>query len=133
MGGWLAGNANTLWGSTFVSILVLSLLPADAPKSEIGSSWVWNFGHIPAYAALGGLTALALSRRGPVNNYTRIRAAAIVVAMAVVLELLQPLVGRSASMTDVGSGVFGTFIGMGMHALLAGKRTPKGNTHNGFR
>ncbi len=136
MGEWLADNANTMWGLTLVSILVLSLLPADAPESEIGSSWIWNFGHIPAYAVLAGFTVLVLSKRGPVSHYARLRAGVAIVLVAVVLELVQPLVGRTASVTDIGYGALGALIGMWMQAFIAGKmqaRTAKGDDGNGIR
>ena len=119
MGGWLAGNANAMWRLTFTSILVLSLLPGDTPESEIGSSWVWNFGHVPAYAVLAGTTLLALSRRGPVDRWVRWRTGMALVSLAVALELLQPLVGRTASAADVGYGALGAVVGMWIQAVIA--------------
>lgn len=119
VGGWLTGNANTMWGLTFLSILVLSLLPGGAPESDIGSSWIWNFGHLPAYAVFAGVTVLVLSKRGPVDTATRWRTGLAVVSMAIALELLQPLVGRTASLADVGYGALGAVMGMWMQALIA--------------
>ncbi len=119
VGGWLAGNANAIWGLTFLSILVLSLLPGGAPESDIGFSWIWNFGHLPAYAVFAGVTVLVLSKRVPVDTATRWRAGLAVVSMAVALELLQPLVGRTASLADIGYGALGTVMGMWMQALIA--------------
>jgi VanZ family protein len=110
-----------MWGLTFVSILILSLLPGGAPESDIGSSWIWNLGHVPAYAVLSGVTVLVLAKRGPVDSSARWGIGLAVVSLAIALELLQPLVGRTASIADVGYGAFGAVTGIWMQALLAKK------------
>lgn len=130
MGEWLTDNANGMCGVTTVSILVLSLLPAGSPESEIGSSWIWNFGHVPAYALLAALGMLALAPRRPAGYRLRASVGVAIVTLAAILELVQPLVGRTASLIDVGSGALGALIGIGMHAVMAG-RTPAGETKGG--
>lgn len=135
MGAWVADNAAALWGATFLSILTLSLLPSGRPESEIGSSWVWNFGHVPAYAALAAVTVLALSRRAPVDGPVRLKAGVAVLSLAVAIELVQPLVGRTASVKDVVYGGLGIVIGLWLQAKLAQKTaaSPTGRGRHGLR
>lgn len=118
MAAWLAGNANAMWALTFLFVLILSLLPGGTPESEVGSSWIWNFGHVPAYAALAAVTGLVLAKRGLVGANTRILIFAAAVSLAAGIELLQPLVRRTASIADVGYGALGAVFGIWVQALL---------------
>lgn len=125
VGGWLVDNAGALWGFTFASIAILSLLPADSPESQVGASFIWNFGHVPAYAVLAAATLLVLSKYRPVAGMARILTGLAVLSLAAVLELLQPLVGRTASIADVGYGALGAFVGVWTQAMIGGRVHPR--------
>lgn len=136
MGTWVVDNAAALWGATFLSILILSLLPADGSESEVGSSWIWNLGHVPAYAVLAAVTVLALSRRGPVGGPMRVKAGVAVLSLAIALELVQPMVGRTASVKDALFGGLGIVMGLWLQAAVAARIaavSAKGRGRHGLR
>lgn len=130
MGGTIAG-ISALWLGVFLSIVFLSLLPSTTPASQIGSAWLWNLGHVPAYAALTVVTLSVVGRCAPLTQRRRILVGASVMLFAVGLELLQPFVGRTASLTDTAFTLLGVIAGMKWQQLTA-KQNDLRREKNGF-
>ena len=90
-----------------VSVLVLSFLPpetVDPLRLKVGDSV--DIGHVAAYAALTGATLLSLPRQA----LTLGRGAAVVLSISllgIAIELLQPMVGRTASVVDFAENEIG--------------------------
>lgn len=116
--GWLVANAPILWVMCALTILVLSLLPASAPESEAQARWLWNYGHIAAYAALATVTALLAVRNGVTTPALQLTLYAALVAFGIGIELLQPIVGREASFRDGLFDLIGVIVGAGIGTLI---------------
>lgn len=108
-----------VWLAVFLSVVVLSLLPGDTPASDIGFEWLWNLGHVPAYALLSALTFAVVARRQRVRRRQVLVAAAGLLLFALALELLQPLLGRTASGMDIALTAAGVALGAGAYRRMA--------------
>ena len=95
-----------------VSVLVLSFLPSELVnpiRLNIGNSV--DIGHLVAYALLAGATMLSVPRQA----LTLSRGAGIALMISLLgsaIELLQPLVGRTASVVDFTENVVGIVCGI---------------------
>ncbi len=99
---------------TCATIAVVSLVPEGRfPYSvaTIMTPAVANYGHVPAYALLAILLIHVVSSRVPVTG--RILAAIVVSAMLFgsMMEVLQLLTGRTASLEDLAYDGIGVVIG----------------------
>lgn len=97
---WRIGTG--LFGASFAAIAWLSLTPPEATAAVALAPLTANLLHLPAYTALGLAAAwmLAPLERSH-GGLHRAAVLGLVVAAGILLELLQPLVGRTASAGDV--------------------------------
>jgi len=104
----------------FAAGLILSVvLAASFVPSSVVSLDRWNLGHILAYLLLTVASVLAL----PI----RIRSLPMIVGMAIsliglglIIELLQPLVGRTTSIVDFTFNAVGVMFGVAVCAIFNG-------------
>lgn len=108
------------WGAFLV---ILGLLVGFLPWPGEGRDfWAihkfYDFLHFPAFAALGALWCLGL-RGDPDVLRWRVRLVAGTAILAILMEWLQPLTGRSASMVDALHSLAGLAVGVaGTHESL---------------
>lgn len=114
----------TLAAAVLTAIVILSFLP-----KTIVVLGKWNLGHAPAYATLVLCTIFAFSKvkRAPINL--------VLIGLAIsllggIIELLQPLVGRSTSLVDFAYNELGIGVALIFYAIysrldrdIGGKRT----------
>lgn len=114
-----------------VGVLVLSFLPpetVDPLRLKVGDSI--DIGHVVAYAALAGATLLSLPRQA----LTLGRGAAVVLSISllgIAIELLQPMVGRTASVVDFAENEIG--IAGGIVLFWAYRRVGRAGNGGGRR
>lgn len=95
-------------------VLVLSFLPpetVDPLRLSIGDTS--DVAHVVAYAVLAATTLLSRPRR----SLTLWQGAAVVAAISllgIAIELLQPLVGRTASVVDFAENEIGIAVGIAL-------------------
>ena len=106
-----------LWSLTVIAILVGSLLPDDSPSSEAMPSLWWNVGHIPAYALLAFLTVKVMGVKGRLVRSTAIFVGFAVVAFGILIEIVQPFIGRMGSTMDASLNAIGTLLGVFVASL----------------
>jgi VanZ family protein len=106
-----------LWLLTVAAILVGSLIPDDSPASEAMPSLWWNVSHIPAYALLGFLTVNVMGVKGRSVRSTAILAGLAGVAFGILIEIVQPFIGRMGSAMDASLNILGTLLGVSVASL----------------
>ena len=99
---------------TCATITIVSLVPEGQIPSGVATIMqpvVTNYGHVPAYALLVILLTRVISTRVPVTR--RILAAIVISAMlfGAMMEVLQLLTGRTASLEDLAYDGVGVVIG----------------------
>jgi len=98
------------WG-----VILAVVLGSFVPGGDVPSV-VWDVGHMPAYLVL--TSALLFSRRGGKRRPEAIlRVVLAISAMGLVIELLQPLAGRTTSVIDFGMNEAGVSLGVMCYVL----------------
>lgn len=98
-----------IWLLLGLGIALFSLLPGAGQL--FGSRWT-SLGHLPAYAALAAAGVWLLRGRGGPRLSSLAFAAISGIALGVLMELLQPLVGRQASWLDLLLNLLGVAAGL---------------------
>lgn len=89
------------WLMVLVATIIASLLPeSDSSVGRVPAT-VSNLAHIPSFALLTLLTAVVVARWVKVSKWILGGIVLSVVAFGVIIELIQPVVGRTASLWDV--------------------------------
>lgn len=114
--------ALVVWGVMLITISIWSLAPVSG--DELGPDirrWS-NLGHAPAYGILAGVTYYLLSgyRRIPYGQAMLV-SGFLCFALSLVLELLQPYVGRSWALSDLAMNIAGIVVVLGGCALIRTK------------
>ena len=112
---------------TLAAVIVGSFLPDNAPGNGVMSPRWWSMGHIPAYALLAFLTVMVVRTKTTSIFFSMIGAGLAVGLFGLGIELLQPFVGRMASVRDVSLNAIGILLGLAV-VLLAIRKTEK-HTH----
>jgi VanZ family protein len=105
-----------LWLAAVAALLVLSLWPSGSEKHAVqdgGDNVIWTLAHIPAYALVAALTVpLAY---GWLRESVRALMVSLIFAcsLGIALEVVQPLVGRTADVSDVALNLLGAFLAIG--------------------
>ncbi len=98
-----------------IAVLVLSFLPSDSADPMRVFSWnSVDLSHVVAYASLAGAALLS------VPKLTLWQGIGIVVTISLlggVIELLQPLVGRTTSVVDFAENEVGVAIGIAISCV----------------
>lgn len=111
------------WLMTMAVILVLSLLPETNPDADPLSPAMANLGHIPAYGLLALMTILVVSTMVRPTLMVLLVTILAVSAMGGVVEVLQPYVGRTFSVTDLLANISGAILaGTGYYYVAARRR-----------
>jgi len=105
-----------LWLAIAFSVLALVTV-GHFPGTGRWATELNNFAHGPAFAVVT-LALISLSRRGPRRPATVLRVYVVAMIAAVLLgaaiELLQPAIGRDASLGDLGKDALGVLAAAGM-------------------
>ena len=101
-----------LWLGSLLLILVASFLPEGTAIAELATAAWWNFGHIPAYALLAGLTLAVVSQRVTLTFGLFVGLAVGVALIGLTIEVLQPHFGRTASVADFAYDMIGILFAM---------------------
>jgi VanZ family protein len=112
------------WVLTIATILVLSLLPATHPYSDLLSPTVADLGHFPAYGLLTLMTILMLSTM--VRSTLMVLLASILAVSMIggIIEAIQPYFDRTFSVTDLLANIAGaTLAGAAYYALVVSRAT----------
>lgn len=88
------------WFVLFIAIVIASLMPEKLPGQGFISSRWWNWGHMPAYALLAGLSAMVAARMQRVTVWLLLAIGIGVGTLGLAIELIQPWFGRSLSLRD---------------------------------
>lgn len=96
------------------TILALSLVPEVGLASGALAAPSTNWAHLPAYLLLSALATLYVAPR---SLRACARLGALLVIFGAVVELAQPLVGRSLSATDLVFNVLGVAAGIALTCL----------------
>ena len=109
------------WPAVFLIITVLSFffIPAWGHTSGRISSYGQDFAHFPLFAAIGAVLLYLWPRR----RSALVKAGVVVslaVLIALLVEFIQPLVGRTAALSDIFIGAAGSFAAV---AVYMGLRT----------
>lgn len=97
-------------------ILAVVLIASFLPASMVAPGR-WNLGHLPAYLAL---TLVSLFAFSPYNRTILmvLGIAALFCALGLLIEFLQPLVGRTSSLVDLMHNVIGVFTGVVVYIVV---------------
>ncbi len=118
-------SSRILMAVVSLGVLVLSLIPR--PQEILGPLKLSDkLGHLIAYVVLGFLARRSVGHRGALPLALTIVACT---AFGGVIELVQPMVGRTMELADFLVDLAGSAVGAGVGALLrgpsaGGKRTP---------
>ena len=89
------------FGLTLTAITVVSLMPAGAGPGAAATPTVSNLLHVPAYALLGLCACFALARLRSSLQGHLLAVLGLITLAGGMIEVLQPLVGRDASVGDL--------------------------------
>lgn len=104
-----------LAGLTMIAIVAGSFTP-DRGAGETGLSAYSNYLHVPAYLLLMLLLTFASRLSG---RWHWLQVVLLVTALSAVIELLQPLAGRMASVQDFALNIIGVAAGLISGVLAA--------------
>lgn len=112
------------WSIVLLLVLVLSLAPLGAENLPEELAGRFNLGHFPAYGLLAALTLRLLHMH---CHYLRYGWAVTVTAASTTLtggmiELLQPLVGRTADPADMAMNMLGIASGLTVMVVIRQRR-----------
>ncbi len=108
------------WLSVWVyaaALIVAMLVPWPRPI-RIGGGWMDELVHFGAWTVLAFLIAVACGRSLPTIGAAALAALAAICFGALV-EVLQPLTGRSAGMLDLAADALGSAVGAAAAAVVA--------------
>lgn len=117
---WMLGA----WLAAFLGVVIVSLLPETNPIIGGVSSTVTNIAHIPSFALLTLLTALVAARFVRISGVVLAVIALTVTSFGILIELMQPSVGRTASLIDVALDVLGVGLAAGSYYVWMSRRLP---------
>lgn len=111
---------------TFTAIvLVLTHIPQELMPSQLQKSGLDKLQHIVAYGAITFLFILALKSSPSLNLALFVFFA--ILAIGIVDEVTQPIVGRQASLADLAANVIGIAAGL-LLSVVGKRRSKKTNT-----
>jgi VanZ family protein len=99
----------TVFALFWPALLILvagSLIPLAAPPLDLGMAYEDLLLHFGGYAAIGGMAGSSLHRRS-----SAVRAAACLIAVGALLEILQGYTGRDPSLYDAIANTAGASFG----------------------
>lgn len=105
------------WLMVLAATIIASLLPESDSSVGRVSVTVTNLAHIPSFALLTLLTAVVVARWVKVNGWILGGIVLSVAALGVIIELIQPVVGRTSSLWDVGFDLVGAGVASGIYYL----------------
>lgn len=105
------------WLMVLAATIIASLLPES--NSSVGRvpATITNLAHIPSFALLTLLSAIVVARWVKVSAWILGGVVLAVVAFGAVIELIQPVVGRTASLSDVAFNLVGAGVASGIYYL----------------
>lgn len=106
------------WLVLLVAIVIASLIPEDLSGRDLISSKWWNWGHMPAYALLAGLTALVAARSRRVTATLLFSIGVGVGMFGLAIELVQPWFGRTLSLRDFTYNAVGIVLALAVCFVL---------------
>lgn len=115
---YVKGLSVAIWLLSLTIILIASLLPEEATINNIVSAKWSNFGHIPAYGVLSFSTVLLISRKVKLTRWIFIMVGISIFLFGLGIELLQPIFGRTLSLTDIHYNSIGIVISLAACGLL---------------
>ena len=96
-------------------VLVVVLVASFLPPSMVAPGR-WNLGHLPAYFVLTVVTLFAwMPHKRTVLVIVGI--AALLCVLGLLIELSQPLVGRTSSLIDLTYNMIGVFTGVAVYVV----------------
>lgn len=116
-----------------LAVLVLSLAPERwRLVAAIGPAW-FNLAHLPAYFMLTAISVTLLGRRAILDVQQLLWIGATIYVFSLIVELVQPLVGRTFSTGDLVLNAAGILAALsaagvsryGMAQRMAGKATTR--------
>ena len=111
---------------TFTAIvLVLTHIPQEFMPSQLQKSGLDKLQHIVAYGAITFLFILAIKNSPSLNLALFVFFA--ILAIGIVDEVTQPIVGRQASLADLAANVIGIAAGL-LLSVVGKRRSKKTNT-----
>lgn len=108
------------WLVAVMVILIGSLLPLVEGSTAAMPDWGWNLGHLPAYGLFALVTARLLILRGWAQRRAEWSTMLAGLALGLLIELIQPSVGRHLSLQDLLADGVGLAIGLVLGRLLFG-------------
>lgn len=105
------------WFACLGGITLMSLLPPS--QAQVPLTVSDKILHIAAYTAAGFLTFLVqVSKADRSGIHTLVTSVLLCVLLGGIIEILQPLTGRSMELLDVGADAVGALLGSGIAVLL---------------
>jgi VanZ family protein len=105
------------WFSCLVVITDMSLLPPS--QAQVPLTVSDKILHIAAYAAAGFLTLLVGASGPEISGiHPAVASIGLCIILGAVIEILQPLTGRSMELLDVGADALGAVLGSAAAVLL---------------
>lgn len=105
------------WISCLGGITIMSLLPPS--QAQVPLTVSDKILHIAAYTAAGFLTLLVQASRADRSGIHSLGTSVLLcVLLGGIIEILQPLTGRSMELLDVGADAVGALLGSGIAVLL---------------
>lgn len=101
-----------LWLGSLLLILAASFLPEGAKIAELAHAGWWNLGHIPAYTLFAGLTLVVVAQRTSLTFGLLASLGIGIGLLGLIIEILQPHFGRTASVADLAYNILGVFLAM---------------------
>ena len=95
------------FGATLAAITAVSLTPPTSGPGAVTTPTVSNLLHVPAYALLGLTACWVLARPGSSPKLHLLAVLGLVAFAGGMIETLQPLVGRDASLGDMRHNLLG--------------------------
>ena len=108
------------FGLTLTAITVASLMPATSGSGAATSPAVTNLLHVPAYGLLAATACRALAPLRSRPHYQLLAVLGLITLAGGMIEVLQPLVGRDASLGDMLLNLVGA--GLAWTAYVGGTR-----------
>jgi VanZ family protein len=99
-----------MWTLSLIALLAASLVPEGTDAADAVAP-VWsNLGHIPAYFVFSAVTGLLVSARYRLTEGRLLAIGIAVCGLGLVVEIVQPLFGRTFSLMDIGLNTVGVVV-----------------------
>lgn len=105
------------WFVVLAATIIASLLPESHSSVGRVPPIVTNLAHIPSFAVLTLLTAVVVARWVKVSGWILGGVVLAVVTFGAAIELIQPVVGRTANLSDVAFNLVGAGVASGVYYL----------------